>query len=293
MRRVLDRRRISVARSRRRRLRDVVHYIEAHAFDALNLRQLSERASMSPFHFLREYARATGETPIATMRRVRLLHARTLLQRQPSTQIEEIAERCGYSGSVAFGRAFRKQFGLTLGQLRRMPPSPSCTARYDLVRWVEIPARSVSCCIEESLGDAPFDELICLAEGMGWETDHCAVIGRFGPTSSSSVHRIDASFCGKPLMHMSLLERGVIDPGLCLRVTGTIDEAMRFAAQDLAEAMEREGVLRRDEDVFVHYRTDPSYSIGVDRVVDVLFPVAPRRVGASAKVRRAPVLTPW
>ena len=56
----------------RERLRPVIRYLERHYREPLDLTALAERAALSPYHFHRIYKAVTGETPAATVRRLRL-----------------------------------------------------------------------------------------------------------------------------------------------------------------------------------------------------------------------------
>ena len=56
----------------RERLRPVIRYLEQHYREPLDLAVLAERAALSPYHFHRIYKAVTGETPAATVRRLRL-----------------------------------------------------------------------------------------------------------------------------------------------------------------------------------------------------------------------------
>ena len=55
-----------------KRLLPVIRHLEQHYREPLDLTALAERAALSPYHFHRIYKAVTGETPAATVRRLRL-----------------------------------------------------------------------------------------------------------------------------------------------------------------------------------------------------------------------------
>jgi AraC family transcriptional regulator len=107
----------------RRRLRKVVDYIGEAIDDdlpqgELSLRRLADIACWSPEHLDRAYRRARGESPLATVRRLRLQRAGRALQ--AGCPLGEVAERAGYASTQAFGRALRReQPGDEIGRWQR------------------------------------------------------------------------------------------------------------------------------------------------------------------------------
>lgn len=91
--------------------------------------RLAELTGVSPARLRRLFAAEGG--PAQAVRRERLAAARRLLSdprdRRP---VWEIAERCGLPDASAFGRAFRREFGLAPGEFREaarrgLAPAPS------------------------------------------------------------------------------------------------------------------------------------------------------------------------
>jgi len=100
------------------RIDRVVEYLNEQMGASPTLQDLAGIAGVSPFHFLRLYRAITGETPSATVRRLRLARAANML-RDTQKSITEIAFDVGYESSQAFSRAFRRETGSSASALRR------------------------------------------------------------------------------------------------------------------------------------------------------------------------------
>jgi AraC-like DNA-binding protein len=88
----------------RRRVRD--------AYDEpLSVASLASTAQLSPFHFLRVYTAAFGETPGHDLARIRLSRARELLARGGS--VTEACFAVGFSSLGSFSARFKREFGIT------------------------------------------------------------------------------------------------------------------------------------------------------------------------------------
>ena len=94
----------------RKRLIQVVDYIYQHIAEDLDVNTLADVALMSPYHFHRIYRQLANETINATVRRLRLQKAASLLIQTEQT-IQQIATHVSYGSLEAFSRAFSKQFG--------------------------------------------------------------------------------------------------------------------------------------------------------------------------------------
>lgn len=84
-------------------------------------RPLSEYAAlchMSKFHFLRVFKETTGLSPIAYKNKIRLEHARHLLEDQ-SLPVQEIAAQLGYGSPAHFCEAFKRYFAISPSQYRK------------------------------------------------------------------------------------------------------------------------------------------------------------------------------
>jgi AraC-like DNA-binding protein len=77
----------------------------------LTVAALARTAHLSPFHFLRVYSAAFGETPGHDLARVRLSRARELLARGVS--VTEACFAVGFSSLGSFSARFSREFGIT------------------------------------------------------------------------------------------------------------------------------------------------------------------------------------
>jgi len=113
--------------ARREPLREVQQWITEHPAADLTVESLAERASLSPRHFARAFGTETGMTPGRYVDRVRLEHARRLLE-DTSDGIEGISRASGYGTPEAMRRAFVRSLGTAPAEYRRRF-HPASTAR--------------------------------------------------------------------------------------------------------------------------------------------------------------------
>ncbi|MGW2381951.1 GlxA family transcriptional regulator [Streptomyces sp. NPDC001658] len=106
-------------------LREVQRWIAEHPDADLTVDSLAERARLSPRHFARAFHAETGMTPGRYVDRVRLEHARRLLE-DTTDGIEEISRTSGYGTPEAMRRAFVKSLGTAPTEYRRrFHPTPT------------------------------------------------------------------------------------------------------------------------------------------------------------------------
>lgn len=98
----------------RDRVASVVAHIVAHPLAEHRLEDLAKLAHFSPYHFHRVYRSVTGESAMATVRRVRLALAARMLGAGEGN-VTHVALEAGYESPQAFTRAF--------GQFVGQPPS--------------------------------------------------------------------------------------------------------------------------------------------------------------------------
>ncbi|MEU8752962.1 GlxA family transcriptional regulator [Streptomyces chartreusis] len=111
--------------AQREPLRDVQRWITEHPDADLTVESLATRASLSPRHFARAFQTETGMTPGRYVDRVRLEHARRLLE-DTADGIEEISRASGYGTPEAMRRAFVKALGAAPAEYRRrFRPAPA------------------------------------------------------------------------------------------------------------------------------------------------------------------------
>ncbi|MCF1593991.1 GlxA family transcriptional regulator [Streptomyces muensis] len=104
--------------ARREPLREVQRWITEHPDADLSVETLATRASLSPRHFARAFQAETGMTPGRYVDRVRLEHARRLLE-DTTDGVEEVSRASGYGTPEAMRRAFVKTLGAAPAEYRR------------------------------------------------------------------------------------------------------------------------------------------------------------------------------
>ncbi|OAH12521.1 GlxA family transcriptional regulator [Streptomyces jeddahensis] len=109
--------------AQREPLRDVQQWITEHPDGDLSVESLAARARLSPRHFARAFQAETGVTPGRYVERIRIEHARRLLE-DTSDGIEEISRACGYGTPEAMRRAFLKALGSPPAEYRRRFHAP-------------------------------------------------------------------------------------------------------------------------------------------------------------------------
>ncbi|MFG3497467.1 GlxA family transcriptional regulator [Streptomyces sp. NPDC047928] len=104
--------------ARRAPLRDLQQFITEHPMADLSVEALAARARLSPRHFARAFRAETGMTPGRYVDRVRLEHARRLLE-ETGHGVHEVARSSGYGTAEAMRRAFVKALGTPPAEYRR------------------------------------------------------------------------------------------------------------------------------------------------------------------------------
>lgn len=84
----------------------------------VSLPDVAAQANLSPFHFLRVYKRAYGETPHEFLTRLRIERAKTLLARG-SHNVTEACFEVGFSSLGSFSSLFAARVGLCPSEYRR------------------------------------------------------------------------------------------------------------------------------------------------------------------------------
>lgn len=87
-----------------------VKYALAHFEDPVGVDEMAKEASLSRYHFSREFKKYLGTPPADFIRKLRLDKAVNLLQSN-LMPVYVVAEKCGFESSSYFCRAFAKKFG--------------------------------------------------------------------------------------------------------------------------------------------------------------------------------------
>ncbi|WND33719.1 GlxA family transcriptional regulator [Streptomyces sp. BB1-1-1] len=110
--------------ARREPLRELQRWVAEHPGADLSVEALADRAGLSPRHFARAFRAETGTTPGRYVDRVRVEHARRLLE-DTGDGVEEISRSSGYGTPEAMRRAFVKALGTSPAEYRRrFRPAP-------------------------------------------------------------------------------------------------------------------------------------------------------------------------
>ena len=102
----------------RRRAVMAALWIDAHAGDPIDLESAAAEAGLSPFHFLRLFARVLGVTPHQYLVRSRLRRAARLLAEMPRS-VTDIAYDVGFGDLSNFVRSFHRAAGVSPRGFRR------------------------------------------------------------------------------------------------------------------------------------------------------------------------------
>ncbi len=97
----------------RRRLDRVVEYVMENLDDGPTLEEMASVASISPYHFARQFKAATGLAPHQYLIARRVERAQQLLQGLDNIVLADIAQRVGFSDQSQFAFHFKRIVGLT------------------------------------------------------------------------------------------------------------------------------------------------------------------------------------
>ena len=109
-----------------------------HAYGRpVSLPDVAAHANLSPYHFLRVYKRAYGETPHEFLTRLRIERAKTLLAKG-SHNVTEACFQVGFSSLGSFSVLFADRVGLSPSEYRRY--TRSTTSVPSKVRSLFVPS---------------------------------------------------------------------------------------------------------------------------------------------------------
>lgn len=100
------------------RLAEVLAWARENLHEPLPVTELARRAMMSPRSFARRFTAATGTTPHAWLRNLRLSSAEELLE-TTNLPVEEIARRVGYGSAAVLREQFVRRRGVPPRSYRR------------------------------------------------------------------------------------------------------------------------------------------------------------------------------
>ncbi|MFC8509627.1 GlxA family transcriptional regulator [Streptomyces sp. NPDC057411] len=100
------------------RLAEVLGWARAHLHEPMPVAELARRAMMSKRSFIRRFTAATGTTPHAWLRELRLSGAEELLE-TTDLPVEEVARRVGYGSAAVLREQFVRRRGVPPRTYRR------------------------------------------------------------------------------------------------------------------------------------------------------------------------------
>ena len=92
---------------------------DRHYHEPIALEQVCEEAGFSASYFSALFKKETGEGFIKYLTRVRMEHAKELLQ-QTSLPVTEVCARVGYSDIKHFTQTFKRETNLSPAQYRKL-----------------------------------------------------------------------------------------------------------------------------------------------------------------------------
>ena len=110
----------------------LLHFIDENLGNELSLESLSKVGFYSPFHLHRLFKTITNEALNAYITRKRIEKTAFLLIHRKEMSITELAMLYGFSSNSSFTRAFKKYYGVSPSDFRRISPS-----NYSKIRQVE------------------------------------------------------------------------------------------------------------------------------------------------------------
>ena len=97
----------------------VKHYMQENIEKRLTLEQIAHYTGYSPSHFSSLFRKATGESPLAYLNRLKIEHA-CLLLKTTDMRINQICHKVGISDNYYFSRLFKQYHGISPKQYRSL-----------------------------------------------------------------------------------------------------------------------------------------------------------------------------
>jgi len=113
-----DRRPTEAPARDRRRAVDAALWLDAHSHEPVDLESAAREAGLSPFHFLRLFAKVLGVTPHQYLVRSRLRHAARLLA-DDTRSVTDVAFEVGFGDLSNFVRTFHRTAGVSPRRFRQ------------------------------------------------------------------------------------------------------------------------------------------------------------------------------
>ncbi|WP_110045453.1 AraC family transcriptional regulator [Paenibacillus cellulosilyticus] len=116
-----------------RMVQTTIDYAEEHLDEELSLSRLAQVAGFSDFHFHRVFQTMAGETVMDYVRRRRLAVSAYRVA-YSDERLLDIALHCGFQNHETFTRAFKRMFGRTPGEYRKLGIKPPPYAKLNVLQ---------------------------------------------------------------------------------------------------------------------------------------------------------------
>ncbi len=179
-----------------------VDFIEGHLEDRIDLTRVSRAAGISHAHFQRVFRVLTGDTLKSYVRARRMANALDLLL-DTDRRILDVSVAAGFESQEAFARAFRRTFGSTPSQVRRLGHGKLFLKKLRLdALALDHVSRSIS--LEPEMVERPATltaGLRTVFHGPGSDKNNLgdklpALWGAFVPRASELPDRVDSPYYG-------------------------------------------------------------------------------------------------
>ena len=110
--------RIREARSSWKNVAKAIQHMNRYCDSNLSLEEYASMCCMSKYHFLRLFKETTGVTPMEYRNRIRIEHAKELLENSYAS-VSEIGELLGYTSAAYFSDVFKRAVGVSPAAYRK------------------------------------------------------------------------------------------------------------------------------------------------------------------------------
>jgi AraC-like DNA-binding protein len=243
----------------------------------VTLNELASVACWSPEHLVRVYSHVVGETPMATLRRLRLAAAQRMLE--AGARATDVADRTGYGSEAAFNRAFARAHGLPpmrwLSRQTPARPAPVCTVVH---RRFPTPCHGLPYSGAAAGIGALFDEAVDRLVRAGapraeWHV--CAIIPRAVTLADAATYATGQAIAAIEAAPLSAAPTGLDRVVLADGWFAVVDAIHPPREAALDAALHRGGWRRVEGDAYRVYETDPVCTAPPERCERLHLAIAP------------------
>lgn len=132
-------------------IQSIIIHINNHLFDSLDMDELISMSRLSKFHFRRVFKAITGENIASYIQRLRIEQIAHLLI-STDFKLEQIIQQTSYQTKFSLGKAFRKHFGLSTSEYRKLHKSEVVDGLLGMLYEIKQIRQMAAFCVE--VGDA-------------------------------------------------------------------------------------------------------------------------------------------